>query len=312
MKTKTASRLSILLNIVLILFFIIYFCVPWSSNGFWAKAFSPLCTFSRTFQSADHVPGWCGVNVKPAENAENSNNNDNINNNNTNSTSIANPASVKCAADGGQSEIYTKADGSQDGLCIFSDQSICEEWAYFRGECQKGQCQKVCKAINTNSEGWYNSCTGELISAEKCSTETNSNANANTNTNANVNANANVNVNAPVTNSNTNASLSTPAPSSSALITVDSPTSGQQLTSPIVISGRAKVPDNKIYVRVKSKSGSVAISVNGTMKNVGADGYGDFKLTIKYEFSTTKEGSIDVYGMDGSTEVGLVNIPVKY
>ena len=52
--------------------------------------------------------------------------------------SIANPASEYCAAQGGQVEIRTAADGSQAGYCVFPDGSACEEWAYFRGECAPG------------------------------------------------------------------------------------------------------------------------------------------------------------------------------
>lgn len=48
---------------------------------------------------------------------------------------MANPASVYCVEQGYQSEIRTAADGSQSGVCIFSDGSECDDWAYFRGEC---------------------------------------------------------------------------------------------------------------------------------------------------------------------------------
>jgi len=61
---------------------------------------------------------------------------------------IANPASVYCEEQGGQLEIRTADDGGQDdggqddggqyGVCIFSDGSECEAWAYYRGECQPG------------------------------------------------------------------------------------------------------------------------------------------------------------------------------
>jgi uncharacterized protein len=48
---------------------------------------------------------------------------------------MPNPASVYCEQHGGKLEIVTAADGSQSGLCIFSDGSTCDEWAYFRNEC---------------------------------------------------------------------------------------------------------------------------------------------------------------------------------
>ncbi len=52
---------------------------------------------------------------------------------------LPNPASVFCEEHGNRLEIRTAADGSQSGVCIFQDGSECDEWAYFRGECQPGQ-----------------------------------------------------------------------------------------------------------------------------------------------------------------------------
>lgn len=51
---------------------------------------------------------------------------------------MANPASVYCEQQGNKLEIRTAADGSQIGVCIFPDGSECEEWAYYRGECNSG------------------------------------------------------------------------------------------------------------------------------------------------------------------------------
>ncbi len=51
---------------------------------------------------------------------------------------LPNPASVYCEEQGGTLELRTDADGGQYGVCIFADGSECEEWAYFREECQPG------------------------------------------------------------------------------------------------------------------------------------------------------------------------------
>ncbi len=48
---------------------------------------------------------------------------------------LPNPASVYCIEQGFQSEIQTVADGSQAGVCIFSDGTECDEWAFYHGEC---------------------------------------------------------------------------------------------------------------------------------------------------------------------------------
>jgi putative hemolysin len=55
-------------------------------------------------------------------------------------TQLPNPAAVFCEEQGGTSEIVTAADGSQSGVCHFSDGSVCDEWAFFRGDCAPGNC----------------------------------------------------------------------------------------------------------------------------------------------------------------------------
>jgi putative hemolysin len=54
---------------------------------------------------------------------------------NTNNEQLANPASVYCEDNGGSLEIRTAADRSQTGFCTLPDGTVCEEWAYYRGEC---------------------------------------------------------------------------------------------------------------------------------------------------------------------------------
>lgn len=49
---------------------------------------------------------------------------------------LPNPASVYCTQQGNKLEIVTAPDGSQSGRCIFPDGSYCDEWAYYRGECE--------------------------------------------------------------------------------------------------------------------------------------------------------------------------------
>jgi putative hemolysin len=50
---------------------------------------------------------------------------------------LANPASVYCEEQGHTLEMRTNDNGTY-GVCIFADGSECEEWAYFRGECEPG------------------------------------------------------------------------------------------------------------------------------------------------------------------------------
>lgn len=53
------------------------------------------------------------------------------------SAQLANPASVNCAQQGGTLTIDRRPDGGQFGVCVFTDNYQCEEWALLRGECPK-------------------------------------------------------------------------------------------------------------------------------------------------------------------------------
>lgn len=50
---------------------------------------------------------------------------------------LANPASQNCVKQGGTLAIERRPDGGQYGVCVFTDNYQCEEWALFRGECPK-------------------------------------------------------------------------------------------------------------------------------------------------------------------------------
>ncbi len=50
-------------------------------------------------------------------------------------TNMANPASTHCVDQGFELEIRSE-DGGEVGYCIFEDGTECEEWAFFRGECE--------------------------------------------------------------------------------------------------------------------------------------------------------------------------------
>jgi putative hemolysin len=52
---------------------------------------------------------------------------------------MPNPASVYCEENSGTVDIRTDEEtGGQVGICVFPDGSECDEWAYFRGECEPG------------------------------------------------------------------------------------------------------------------------------------------------------------------------------
>lgn len=70
---------------------------------------------------------------------------------------MPNPASVFCEQHGGRLEFKQDASGGVSGTCVFPDGSSCDEWAYFRGECQPGAAQEApapTAADNANDPAW--------------------------------------------------------------------------------------------------------------------------------------------------------------
>ncbi len=52
--------------------------------------------------------------------------------------SLANPASVNCARQGGTLSIQRRGDGGEYGVCRLAPDKACEEWALLRGTCPAG------------------------------------------------------------------------------------------------------------------------------------------------------------------------------
>jgi putative hemolysin len=69
-----------------------------------------------------------------------------------NQVGIANPASVYCVAQGGTLEIAS-GEGGEIGYCHLPDGSVCEEWAFMRGEC--GQAAAGNEVSCTESDAYF-------------------------------------------------------------------------------------------------------------------------------------------------------------
>ena len=53
-------------------------------------------------------------------------------------TQLANPASEFCEDNNGTVDIRSSQNGEY-GVCVFQDNSECEEWMFYRGECEAGK-----------------------------------------------------------------------------------------------------------------------------------------------------------------------------
>ena len=77
---------------------------------------------------------------------------------------MPNPASVFCTQNGNKLEIVTAPDGSQSGVCIFPDGSSCDEWTYYRGECDPTTQTSPTPAITVEVATEANTSTEEQAS----------------------------------------------------------------------------------------------------------------------------------------------------
>jgi len=275
MHKKSFNKFSIFLNIVFILFLGTYFFVNFLNYRIIKDVLSPICNLVNNVQGKNYTPAWCAhLNDSTPTQAPKLNTNLNL--------QIANPASEECVVKGAKVEMYSN-DNGQFGVCVFADKSICEEWALYRGECKAGDCFKVCKYIGTSKEGWYISCTRQLLKLEKCGTGEEANE--------------------PLSGTI----------SGDKLIILTSPITDAQLSSPFVVEGLAKISSDTVYIRVKNTAGKALIIETASLGAAQADGYAPFQRKISYEFSATKEGFIDVYNL-GATggEENLVSIPVEF
>ena len=280
MKKRAINKLSFLINIILILFLAFYFFVSFLNYGFLKTTFTPICYLVEKFQGEKYMPAWCSYLEEDISAQVNKNNN--INSNSGANIKIANPASEECIIQGAKVEMYSSENG-QFGVCVFDDKSICEEWSLYRGECKKGECFKVCKYVGSSNEGWYISCTRQLLKLEKCGTKEESSESLSNNIKPDQ------------------------------FIVVNSPIADSQLSSPVTIEGRAKISGDKVYIKFENNAGTVLIEEIATLGVSSDDGYKNFSRKINYEFSTTKAGFIKVYSMSTAGDAeNLVSIPVKY
>lgn len=94
-------------------------------------------------------------------------------------------------------------------------------------------------------------------------------------------------------------------------IVVTSPKSGDTVTSPVKISGRASVFEGTLNLRIKDATGAV-LAEDFTTCSLGAPEWGDFEATLNYSVSSSQSGTIEVYTIsakDGSID-DIVSISV--
>lgn len=84
---------------------------------------------------------------------------------NSEGAGLANPAAVYCEQQGYTVEIREDPAGGQYGVCVFGDGTECDEWEFYKGECQPGEQQEADSPVH-NSTPQTSQSDGVAIHAE--------------------------------------------------------------------------------------------------------------------------------------------------
>lgn len=76
---------------------------------------------------------------------------------------LPNPASVNCVKKGGKSVIIKNT-----GLCVFADDTFCEEWAFFKKKCKKGETKLPEKLSQNNAKQYCSENIDNKLELIKC------------------------------------------------------------------------------------------------------------------------------------------------
>lgn len=97
-------------------------------------------------------------------------------------------------------------------------------------------------------------------------------------------------------------------------ISVSGIESGQEISSPVTISGEGAAFENTLVVELRNSEHEALVSEPVTIRSAEMGQKGPFEITLTFQFGNTDKGYVAVYeqsAKDGS-EMNLLEIPVKY
>lgn len=97
-------------------------------------------------------------------------------------------------------------------------------------------------------------------------------------------------------------------------IRVESPSSGDAISSPVTISGQNRTFENTVRIRVLGADGSTLADVFTTGNGRAPGEWGDFAAPVAFAKGTNTHGTIVVFeesSEDGS-EIHVLKVPVKF
>ena len=101
-------------------------------------------------------------------------------------------------------------------------------------------------------------------------------------------------------------------------IVLETPKPGENLTSPVTVSGTASVFEGTVQIRIIGEDGEEIVSTFATASG-GAPGRGEFSKKIPFRVSEAQEALIEAYEADVATgaegspaeELFTVSVPVR-
>lgn len=97
-------------------------------------------------------------------------------------------------------------------------------------------------------------------------------------------------------------------------IVVMQPQAGAEISSPLVVTGKARVFENQFSYRLKDSAGTVIVEGPAYASSPDAGQFGPFRIETKFSLPKTPEGTLEVFdasAKDG-TEIDKVVIPVTF
>jgi germination protein M len=97
-------------------------------------------------------------------------------------------------------------------------------------------------------------------------------------------------------------------------IVVTSPKADQEVSSPLTITGEARVFENVLRVRLQDQDGNTIIESNATANSPDMGQFGPFQQSVAFPSQKGKNGSLEVFSLsakDGD-EINKVIIPIQF
>jgi len=95
------------------------------------------------------------------------------------------------------------------------------------------------------------------------------------------------------------------------VITVDTPSAGDTISSPFTVTGTATTSDGEVYLRLRDQDGTLMVSSHTNVDSSGLSEENAYRFTSVYFFADATSGVLEMYWDDGTgTESDHLEIPV--